>query len=91
MSNRTAHVQKKCVCVILLVMDFPIVDLLDEDESCWWLVKYLHQDKLKCPHCGKRVEEARRFRTPLRSHLPVYRCPCHGIYNLISGTVFERK
>ena len=72
-------------------MDFPIVDLLDEDVSCRWLLKYLHQDKLKCPHCGKRVEEARPFRTTLKSHLTVYRCPCQGIYNLYSSTIFERK
>ena len=73
------------LCVILLVMDFPIVELLDEDLSSRWLLKYFHQDQLKCPHCGKRVEEARRLGTTLKSHLTVYRCPCQGIYNLYSG------
>ena len=72
-------------------MDFPIVDLLDADMSCQWLLKYFHRGELKCPHCGERVEEARRFRTTLKSHLTVYRCTCEGIYNLYSGTVFERK
>ena len=72
-------------------MDFLIVDLLDEDVSCRWLLRYFRQDRLTCPHCGKRVEEARLFRTTLKSHLTVYRYSCQGIYNLCSGTVFERK
>jgi transposase-like protein len=73
-------------------MDFPIVDLLDDDLSKAWLLKYFHQGKLKCPHCGKGVKEARKFRTTKRSQLTVYRCKgCQGIYNLYSGTVFEGK
>ena len=63
-------------------MDFPIFTLLDEDVSI----------RLKCPHCGTRVEEARaRFRTTVKSRLTVYRRPCQGLYNLYSGTVFEGK
>jgi hypothetical protein len=73
-------------------MDFPIVDLLDDDLSKAWLLKYFHQNQLKCPHCGKGVEEAREFRTTSKSQLIVYRCRhCQGIYNLYSGTVFEGK
>jgi len=72
-------------------MDFPIVDLFDDDISEVWLLKYFHQNKLKCPHCGKGVEEARVFRTNKKNRLTVYRCACQGIYNLYSGTVFEGK
>jgi len=73
-------------------MDFPIVDLLDDDLSEAWLLKYFHQGDLRCPHCGRGVEEARLFRTTKRSRLKVYRCRgCQGIYNLYSGTVFEGK
>ena len=73
-------------------MDFPIVDLLDDDLSAAWLLKYFHQGKLHCPHCGKGVEEARAFRTTRKSQVTVYRCKgCQGIYNLYSGTVFEGK
>ena len=73
-------------------MDFPIVELFDDDLSAVWLLKYFHQGDLKCPHCGRSVEEAREFRTTKRSQLTVYRCPgCQGIYNLYSGTVFEGK
>ena len=72
-------------------MDFPIVDLFDDDLSAAWLLKYFHQNELKCPHCGRSVAEARVFRVTHKSHLTVYRCPCQGIYNLYSGTVFEGK
>jgi len=72
-------------------MDFPIVDLFDDDLSMAWLLKYFHQNQLKCLHCGKSVEEARVFRTTKKSGLAAYRCPCQGIYNLYSGTVFEGK
>jgi transposase-like protein len=72
-------------------MDFPIVDLFDDDLSAVWLLKYFHQNELRCPHCGKSVEEARVFRVTHKSRLTVYRCSCQGIYNLYSGTVFEGK
>ena len=70
-------------------MDFPIVELMDDDVSATWLQKYFHPAGLKCPHCGAAVAEAREFRTTTKSRLTVYRCPhCQGIYNLYSGTVF---
>jgi transposase-like protein len=73
-------------------MDFPIVDLFDDDLSAAWLLKYFHEGELKCPHCGKGVKEAREFRETKKSQLTVYRCKgCQGIYNLYSGTVFEGK
>jgi len=43
-------------------MDFPIVDLFDDDLSAAWLLKYFHSNDLRCPHCGRSVEEARVFR-----------------------------
>lgn len=70
-------------------MDFPIVELLDDDVSATWLQKYFHPTGLHCPHCGTGVTEAREFRTTAKSRLTVYRCQCcQGIYNLYSGTVF---
>jgi hypothetical protein len=36
-------------------MDFPIVDLFDDDLGMVWLLKYFHQNELRCPHCGKSV------------------------------------
>ena len=71
-------------------MDFPIIDLLDEDESVEWLEKHFHPTGMKCPHCAVGQEQARYFRPNSGSGLPVYRCKqCQGVYHLYSGTVFE--
>lgn len=73
-------------------MDFPLVDLFDDELSTTWLLKYFHPGGLKCPHCGARVKRARVFRQTSRSQLAVYRCEaCQGVYTLYSGTVFEGK
>jgi transposase-like protein len=73
-------------------MDFPIVDLLDDERSSQWLLKHFHPDGLKCPHCGAGLDYAREFRQTKTSQLTVYRCSlCQGIYNLYSRTVFEGR
>ena len=73
-------------------MDFPIVDLLDDELSTEWLLKHFHLDGLKCPHCDAGLDQAREFRQTKTSQLTVYRCNvCEGIYNLYSGTVFEGR
>jgi transposase-like protein len=73
-------------------MEFPIVDLVDDDLSAGWLLKYFHPNGLRCPHCGSDVERAREFRQTKSSQLTVYRCNgCQGVYNLYSGTVFEGR
>jgi len=73
-------------------MDFPIVDLLDDDVSTAWLLKYFHPRGLKCPHCGVGVRQARAFRQTQRSQLCVYRCEkCQGVYTLYSGALFQGK
>ena len=71
-------------------MDFPLVDLLDDEVSTTWLLKHFHPRGLKCPHCADSVQHARVFRHSKRSRLCVYRCErCQGVYTLYSGTVFE--
>ena len=70
-------------------MDFPIIDLLDNEMSVVWLRKHFHPDGLKCPHCQAVHNGARFFRANSGSGLAVYRCQhCQGIYHLYSGTVF---
>ena len=70
-------------------MDFPILDLLDDDQSIAWLEQHFHPLGLQCPHCGAPRTEARFFRMNAGSGLPGWRChQCQGIYNLYSGTVF---
>ena len=76
----------------LSTMDFPIVDLLDDELSYQWLLYHFHPDGLNCPHCKTGVKEARHFRETQTSQLAVYRCrSCQGIYTLYSGTVLEGK
>lgn len=72
-------------------MDFPIIDLIDEEMAADWLLTHFHPDGLQCPHCGAGVQEARHFGRTRKSDLQIYRCLlCEGVYNLYSGTVFER-
>ena len=73
-------------------MDFPIVDLLDDELSSQWILKHFHPDGLKCPHCHAGLDRAREFRQTKTSQLMVYRCnDCEGIYNLYSRTVFAGR
>ena len=73
-------------------MDFPILDLIDNESATEWLLNHFHPHGLKCPHCGAGVEEARPFRQTTTNQLTVYRClVCDGIYNLYSSTVFQQK
>ena len=70
-------------------MDFPIIDLLDADESAAWIEKHFHPDGFRCPHCQTERDKAWFFRVNVGSGLAVYRCQrCLGIYNLYSGTIF---
>ena len=73
-------------------MDFPILNLIDNDLATDWLLKHFHPHGLKCPHCAASVDQARIFRQTTASHLTVYRClVCDGVYNLYSSTVFQQK
>lgn len=71
-------------------MIFPITDLLDDGRSETWLLEHFHPKGLRCPKCGST--RRRFFRETETSRLTVYRClRCEGIYNLYSGTLFEKK
>ena len=73
-------------------MDFPIVNLLDDELSEHWLLKHFHPIGLNCPHCGAKAKQARQFRRTRRSQVTVYRCRgCDGLLTLYSGTLFEAK
>jgi transposase-like protein len=71
-------------------MDFPIIDLLDDEMSEAWVMKHFHPEGMKCPHCQTSSERGRFFRANSGSGLAVYRCKtCQGVYHLYSGTLFE--
>jgi hypothetical protein len=70
------------------MIQFPIVDLLDEQKCYEFLLGTLHPNGLGCSRCGKPVADARVHR---RDRAPVlyYRCPCGRIYNAFAGTVWQ--
>ena len=73
-------------------MEFPITDLLDDEQSQAWIVKHFHPDGLECPRCHAPVEQAHVFRTTQRSRLTVYRCnECLQPYNVYSRTIFQQR
>jgi transposase-like protein len=73
-------------------MDFPITDLLDEEQSQHWVEQHFHPEGLHCPRCQASREEAYLFRRTQSSRLAVYRCRrCAQTYNLYSGTMFARR
>lgn len=73
-------------------MDFPIIDLIDEEQATAWLLKYFHPEGLHCPHCNADIKkEARHFGKTRMSQLQIYRClSCGSVYNLYNGTVFQQ-
>jgi hypothetical protein len=71
-------------------MIFPITNLLDDGQSEKWLMEHFHPEGLRCTKCGST--RRRLFRETQTNRLSVYRClQYEGIYNLYSGTLFEKK
>ena len=69
------------------MIDFPITELVADEECVVWLEQQLHPKGFVCPHCGS--VERRLFRR--QGYFPAYRCrACEGYYTLLSGTVFEK-
>jgi transposase-like protein len=69
-------------------MDFPIIDLMDEDACYAELVRWLHPDGLACPRCHRadRMRVHRSHRAPARD----YRCGhCHRVFNAFTGTILH--
>lgn len=66
-------------------MDFPIIDLMDEDSCYQRLVDWLHPNGLSCPRCHRRegLHIHRRDRDPVLD----YRCyHCGRVFNAFTGT-----
>ncbi len=73
-------------------MDFPILEVCDDELGEAWVQKHFHPNGLKCPSCGKGVKRARRFGQTKRSKVTVYRCrDCQTVYTVYSSTVFANK
>jgi transposase-like protein len=69
-------------------MDFPIIDLMDEDACYAEMVRWLHPDGLTCPRCHRadRMRVHRSHRAPARDD----RCGhCHRVFNAFTGTILQ--
>jgi transposase-like protein len=67
-------------------MDFPLLDLLD-DEACYdFLVESLHPQGLRCPRCrGRDYVAHRAHRHPVLD----YRCACGRVFDAFTGTALQ--
>jgi transposase-like protein len=74
--------------VEVLIMDFSLIDYLDENACYTELVELLHPDGLACPRCGAR------------QHLGIHRCHrapvvdfqcggCGRVFNAFTGTSLQ--
>ena len=73
-------------------MDFPLLDICDDELGEVWLRKYFHPQGLRCPKCRAGVKQARVFGQTSRSHVRRYRCRgCQMVYTVLTGTVFAHK
>ena len=70
------------------MIEFSIVDLMDEQKCYNFLVSLLHPNGLGCPRCHTLVAPARVHRQD-RAPVLYYRCPCGCIYNAFAGTVWQ--
>lgn len=67
-------------------MDFPLLDLLDEQACYDFLVDALHPGGLACPACGGRhLTIHRAHRDPVVD----YRCACGRVFNAWTGTALQ--
>jgi transposase-like protein len=73
-------------------MEFPIIDLLSQEQSEAWILQHFHPQGLQCPRCQMSVAQTHVFRSTAKSQLTTYRCKgCGQAYNLYSGTVFQQR
>jgi len=73
-------------------MDFPILEVCDDELGERWLGKHFHPRGLRCPECDASVKHARVFGQTRRSHVTRHRCRrCQRVYTVYTGTVFANK
>lgn len=73
-------------------MDFPLLEICDDELGEAWAEKYFHAGHLKCPKCGTSKRKAWIDGRTKRSQTIKYRCPtCRGVYTVFHGTVFAHK
>lgn len=73
-------------------MDFPILDICDDELGEVWLRKHFHPHGLHCPQCRASVKQSRFFGQTRCSHVTMYRCQhCQSAYTVYTGTLFAKQ
>jgi transposase-like protein len=73
-------------------MDFPILDICDDELGEVWLRKHFHPQGLHCPECDASVKQSRFFGRTKCTHVTMYRCRhCQTAYTVYTGTLFAKK
>ena len=73
-------------------MDFPILEICDDELGEGWLRKYFHPRASHCLKFGSSVKHARDFGRTSRSQVTRHRCRhCQTVYTIYTGTVFANK
>ena len=68
------------------MIQFPITDLLDQDECYRFLLETLHPEGLQCPN-GHPLREGQAPHDRKRAPLVKYRCrSCGAVFNIFTGT-----
>ena len=71
-------------------MDFPILDLMDQQSCCEKLLDLLHREGLRCPRCACGRDRYNVHRLREASPVVDYRCKgCRRVFNLFTGTPWQ--
>ena len=73
-------------------MDFPLLEVCDEELCEAWVEKHFHCGQMRCPNCGTSRQTAWIEGRTKRSQITQYRCrACRRVYTAYYGTVFAHK
>ena len=74
----------------VLTMQFPITDLLDEQECHDYLLRTLHPNGIVCPQCGLPLPLSQAPHDRSRDPIFDYLCrKCGRVFNLFTDTVWQ--
>jgi transposase-like protein len=73
-------------------MDFPLLEICEDELGEVWAEQHFHHGLLRCPGCGADKRRAGIEGYTKRGHVVQYRCRnCRRAYTVYYGTVFAHK
>ena len=73
-------------------MDFPLLEICNDELGEVWAERHFHHGRLRCPGCGVGKRSAGIEGYTKRSQVVQYRCrKCRRVYRVYHGTVFAHK